>query len=343
MNNDMCHMKRSEEINEGRKMRRWGQFFGRLVFATRRRSFRNGAALTDATKSQITGAACVALTALGWGLNWPATKVLIESFPPISARGVTGLVASLILFSATAARKERLAIGWREWPHLSLGALLNVAVWMGGTTASLRWLRAGQAATLAYTMPIWVCLLAWPVLKERPAPRQIGAIVLGMCGVLILLGPDSLSFSRHDGPGVVLALLAAFLFALGTVCGKAHPLPLSPLALTAWQVGLGSIPLTILGFSVEKPEFARLDAAGWATLAYTALVSMGLCYVTWFIAKRRLSAFGAATGTLLTPVIGVAASAIFLGDALTINQLASLALVSAGIVLAVGVSRPAPR
>ncbi|HET6609700.1 MAG TPA: DMT family transporter [Rhodopila sp.] len=310
------------------------------MFATRRHSFHGGAVLTGAAKSQITGAVCVMLTALGWGLNWPATKVLIESFPPISARGLTGLVASAILFSATMARKDRLAIGWRDWPHLLLGALLNVAVWMGGTTASLRWLRAGQAATLAYTMPIWVCLLAWPILKEKPTPRQMGAIVLGMCGVIILLGPESLSFSRHDGPGIVLALLAAFLFALGTVCGKAHPLPLRPLALTAWQVGLGSIPLTILGFLLEKPDFTRLDVLGWATLAYTALISMGLCYVTWFIAKGRLSAFGAATGTLLTPVVGVAASAIFLGDALTINQLASLALVSSGIVLAVGVSRP---
>jgi drug/metabolite transporter (DMT)-like permease len=307
---------------------------------TRQRSFHNDPILTDTTKSQITGAVCVMLTALGWGLNWPATKVLIESFPPISARGLTGLVASAILFSATMARKDRLTIAWRDCPHLLLGALLNVAVWMGATTASLRWLRAGQAATLAYTMPIWVCLLAWPILKEKPAPRQIGAIVLGMCGVIILLGPESLSFGSHDTPGIVLALLAAFLFALGTVCGKAHPLPLSPLALTAWQVGLGCIPLTILGFLMEKPDFTRLDMLGWATLAYTALISMGLCYVTWFIAKSRLSAFGAATGTLLTPVVGVAASAVFLGDALTVNQLASLALVSTGIVLAVGGSRP---
>lgn len=322
-------------------MKRGGQILGWMTLVRRQETFQKGPILASTMKIQITGAVCVVLTALGWGLNWPLTKVLIESFPPISARGMTGLVASAILFTATMARKDRLTIPRRDWPHLLLGAVLNVTVWMGGTTASLRWLRAGQAATLAYTMPIWVCLLAWPILKDKPAPRQIGAIILGMCGVIILLGTQSLSFGRYDGPGIALALLAAFLFALGTVCGKAHPLSLSPLALTAWQVGLGSIPLAILGFFLEKPDFARLNVAGWATLAYTALISMGLCYVTWFMAKSRLSAFGAATGTLLTPVVGVAASAVFLGDALTVNQLVSLALVSAGIVLAVGGPRRA--
>lgn len=317
------------------------RFFGFRAFGLHHRPLRTRRILVGGTTNRTVGSACVILTALGWGLNWPATKVLIESFPPMSARGLSGLAASLILFSVTVGRGERLAIGWREWPHLLLGALLNVALWMGGTTASLKWLRAGQAATLAYTMPIWVCLLAWPVLKERPSSRQMGALVLGISGVLILIGPESFSFGQNDGPGMTLALLAAFSFALGTVCGKAHPLPLSPLALTAWQVGLGSIPLALFGFLLEKPDLSRLGAPGWATLVYTALVSMGLCYVTWFTAKTRLSALSAATGTLLTPVIGVAASAVFLGDAVTVNQLSSLALVSAGIALAVGGPRSA--
>ena len=50
---------------------------------------------------------------------------------------------------------------------------------------------------------------------------------------------------------------------------------------------------------------------------------------------RRLKASSAAIGTLLTPVIGVAASAVALGDPLTLNQVVSLAFVVAGIMLAI--------
>jgi drug/metabolite transporter (DMT)-like permease len=74
---------------------------------------------------------------------------------------------------------------------------------------------------------------------------------------------------------------------------------------------------------------------GWIAMAYTALISMGLCYLLWFAAVRRLRASSAAIGTLLTPVIGVVASTLTLGDPLTITQLVSLGLVAGGILLTV--------
>nr|WP_294560424.1 DMT family transporter [uncultured Rhodopila sp.] len=281
----------------------------------------------------LLGALSVVVTALGWGLNWPATKLLIAACPPLSARGVAGAVACVILFIAAALRGESLRVARPERWRLAAGALLNVTAWMGGTTAALRWLPAGQAVTLAYTMPIWVCLLNWPILGERPTFRQIAAIILGKVGIIVLVGPGSLSFERDDAPGIALALGSAMLFGLGTVFGKARPVCLGPLAFTAWQVAVGSIPLLILGLCLEAPAFAALSLFAWAALAYTAVVSMGICYVTWFVARSRLSAPAAATGTLLTPVIGVAASSLALGDPLTAPQLVALMLVAGGIIL----------
>lgn len=222
-----------------------------------------------------------------------------------------------------------------NWWRLSLAALLNVSVWMGFTTASLIWLRAGQAATLAYTMPIWVCLLAWPLLKQRPTLPQVGSVVMGLAGVLVLLGAGGLDFTLADGPGIAMALSAAGLFAFSTVYAKQAPIPIAPIALTAWQVGLGSVPLIVAGFIFEHPNFGLLSSFAWGVLAYTSLISMGFCYLTWFMAVSRLSASTAAIGTLLTPVIGVTASALVLGDPMTVEQAGALALVGGGIILAV--------
>jgi drug/metabolite transporter (DMT)-like permease len=280
------------------------------------------------------GLACVVFAALGWGLNWPATKFLLATCPPLSARGVSGLVAGVILFAVAAFLNEPLAVPRALWGRLAVAAVLNVSAWMGLTTASLVWLPAGQAATLAYTMPVWAALLAWPMLGERPMPRQIGAIFLGICGVVILVGGTIFHLDAARLPGVVIALSAAGLFAFGTVLSKRLPIPLPRVALTAWQVFLGCIPLLIAGLLFEQAKFAALPAIGWLALAYTAFVSMGACYLLWFAAVRRLTASSAAIGTLLTPVIGVAASTIALGDKLTANQVASLGLVVLGILLA---------
>jgi probable blue pigment (indigoidine) exporter len=78
-----------------------------------------------------------------------------------------------------------------------------------------------------------------------------------------------------------------------------------------------------------------LPFIGWIALAYTAFISMGMCYLLWFAGVRRLKASSAAVGTLLTPIIGVAASSIALKDPLTLSQAVSLCLVLGGIILVI--------
>ena len=293
--------------------------------------------------SKIIGAVCVLATAIGWGLNWPATKFVLAICPPLSARGLSGLVACLGLLAIASVRGETIIVPRHLWGRLALLSLLNVSVWMGFTTASMLWLPAGQAATLAYTMPIWTTLLSWYVLAEPPDGRQILATLLGVAAICVLVGGTGLTLNIARLPGFALALSAAGLFAFGTVLSKKTPVPLPPVALTGWQVGIGSLPLLASGTMIESPHWRTMPAIGWAALAYTAFVSMGLCYLLWFAAVRRLKASVAAIGTLLTPVVGVVASSVALGDPLTTAQVVSLGCVALGIILSVKTANQTPR
>lgn len=284
---------------------------------------------------RLKGLVCVLAAALGWGLNWPATKLLLVVCPPLSSRGAGGLVAGAVLFGVAAWRGENLGVPRHLWGRLGVAAVLNVSAWMGLTTTSLLWLPAGQAATLAYTMPVWAALLAWPMLRERPTSRQAAAMVLGVCGVATLVGWVGFSLDVTRSPGIAFALSAAVLFALGTVLSKRAPIPLPRVTATAWQVILGCLPLLAGGFLFEDAHFDALPLNGWIALSYTAFISMGACYLLWFAAVRRLRASSAAVGTLLTPVVGVAASSLVLGDPLTLSQAVSLGFVVSGIVLSI--------
>ncbi len=295
------------------------------------------AATAGCRQSKLVGFSCLLITAFGWGLNWPATKFLVKQCPPLSARGVSGIVASFVLAGLAYSRGEVLAVPRHLWGRLTLTALLNVSAWMGLTTVSLLWLSAGEAATLAYTMPLWAVLLAWPLLGERPAPRRIAALAVGFGGVIVLVSGTGNGLTLEIGktPGIVFALAAATLFALGTIVSKGAPIGMSPIALTAWQVGIGCIPLLAASFIFERPHFRELPLYGWVALAYTAAVSLGLCYLTWFAALRRLKAGTAAVGMLLTPIIGVTSSSVALGEPFLLPQIASLVFILAGVVLTV--------
>ena len=54
----------------------------------------------------------------------------------------------------------------QRWRVL-LSAFLNVTLWMAVMGLALLWLPASEAAVIAYTMPVWTALLAWPLLGER--------------------------------------------------------------------------------------------------------------------------------------------------------------------------------
>jgi drug/metabolite transporter (DMT)-like permease len=183
------------------------------------------------------GLLCLLVTAVGWGLNWPAMKLLLREWPPLSARGLAGLTAALALALLAASRGERLAVPAGATGRLLLAAALNVTAWMGLTTLSLLWLDAGQGALLTYTMPIWATLLAWPVRGERPTAGRALALALGVAGVAVLLGGgDGGSGSGHAGPGLLgPGRLPGVALALGEPLGAREALAL---ALTLGGVSL---------------------------------------------------------------------------------------------------------
>lgn len=283
------------------------------------------------------GFLCLAATAVGWALNWPAMKFLLREWPPLFSRGVAGVTASLILAIVAMLNSESLRVPRYAVPKLLVAAFTNVFAWMGFSTLCMKWLNVGEGALLVYTMPIWATLFAWPILGSRPTPRAVGALLLGMAGVSVLLSAQGFSWDADKLLGILFAVGAAVLFALGTVLNRT-PLPLAPIPAAAWQVGLGCCPMILLGLAFERPNLAALSPIGWSVLAYMTLVPMGLCYLTWFATLRRLPPAIASTGMLLVPLIGVLSAAFILGEPLGLRELVSLALTLGGVTLALQTS-----
>jgi drug/metabolite transporter (DMT)-like permease len=285
------------------------------------------------TSSRQLGLLFLLITSFGWGLNWPVIKLILQEWPPLFARGAAGLVAALGLGVLAVVRGQRLSVPHGTAGRLAIAAMLNVFGWMGLSTLAMVWLTVSQGTLLVYTMPIWAMLLAWPVRGERPTLRGIGALGLGVLGLCVLLGGPDLAIGLDKLPGVVFALGAAISFALGTVAMRV-PLPLPPLALVSWQVGLGCLPMVIAGILFERPQLEVLSGVGWAAMIYMTVVPMGICYLSWFAALRRLPPATASMATLLTPVIGVLAATPILGEPLGAREVLALGLTLAGVSLA---------
>lgn len=278
------------------------------------------------------------VTAVSWGLNWPVLKFVVGEWPPFTFRLLTGVGGAGLMFAVALLMGERPWPQRGQWGRLMLAGVLNVTSFTGFGTLALLWLDASEAAIIAYTMPIWASLFAWPVLGERPTAGRVAGLALGLAGVGTLVGgqllaaPAALLMAKLPGIGFILA--TALMFAAGAVFSKKYPIRVPPNANVAWQILFGSLPLALIALVADRWDLSHVSAMGWVALAYVMVIALCLSYVTWFRALRVLPASNAAVGTLMVPVVGVLSSALVLGEPLGARQLLALGMTLTGVALA---------
>lgn len=290
-----------------------------------------------ATRGRISAAGLtyLAVASVGWGLNFPIMKHLLTEWPPLTSRGLSGIVGALALAAIALWRGQTLRVPRGLWTRLLLVSLLNIGGWVAFMGMALLWLRASDAAVLGVSIPLWVALVAWPVLGERLSVTRAIALLVALAGIAVLIGGGAgLAAGLDKLPGIACALAGAICVALGTVLTKHFPLALPPLSLAAWQVGLGCVPVALVGLLLEDAHLAALSATGWASMIYMTLVQFCVCYVCWFAALERLPAATASIGTLLVPVVGVLAAAAMLHETLGVLELAALAVTLGSVAVA---------
>ena len=280
------------------------------------------------------GLVLLAIASVGWGLNFPIMKHLLTEWPPLSSRGLSGIVGASALALFALARRQTLRVPRPMWLRLLLVSMLTIGGWVAFMGLALLWLSASEAAVLGISIPVWVAFLARPILGERLSPLRAVALTVALAGIAVLIGGNGIEASIEKLPGIAFVLTGAVCVALGTVLTKHFPLAMPPLSLAAWLIGLGCVPIAIVGLAVEQPQLAALSYVGWASLFYLTLIQFCLCYVCWFTALERLPAATASIGTLLVPVIGVLASAATLGEPLGLREITALVFTLGGVAVA---------
>jgi drug/metabolite transporter (DMT)-like permease len=286
------------------------------------------------TRIAPAGLMFLAVTSMGWGINWPINKYLLSQLPPLTMRGVPGVIGAGLLALLALAFRQSLHVPREIWPRLLVAAFFNVAAWMTLMGLALLWLPASEAVLIAYTLPIWASLLAWPVLGERPNLLRVISLVMAFAGLAAIMGGNGFAASAEKLPGMLMALGGSIGFAIGTVLTKKYPLNLPPFSAAAWQIGLGSLPVAIAGLGFEHADVGKLSSLGWILIFYCTVIQFCIGYVCWFAALARLPASVAAIGTMAVPVIGMVASALALHEPLGPGQIAALVFTLAGVALA---------
>ena len=278
--------------------------------------------------------ALLATVVLAWGFTWPVNKVLLESLPPIwvvARRSVIGAatLAAIALVSGRLARPPR-----ADLPVLLSITALHIVGFSILSMIGLALVPAGRSVVLAYTTPLWVTPGAWLFLRERYTTRRMLGVSMGLVGLAVLFNPAALDWSNR---AVVLGNLsilgAAFLWAGSILHIRGHRWRATPFDLIPWELALASAVLVPIAWLTAGAPDAEWSWRLVLLLLYAGIPGTALAYWAVAMAGRSLPAVTTSLGLLATPIVGIVASAAWLGERVTATLVIAIVLVLGGVAL----------
>jgi drug/metabolite transporter (DMT)-like permease len=270
------------------------------------------------------------LLTLIWGYNWVVMKLAVQYASPFQFAALRTFLGAMMIFLFMLMAKKPLAL--KEFPTMLLLGLLQTC----GFTGLLIWALveggAGKTAVLAYTMPFWVMLFAWPWLGEKVQGWQWLAIVFALFGILLIFDPLHI---KSDVFSMFLAVCSGVSWAISAIVSKKlhqRAPELDLLNTTAWQTLLGSIPIIVLALYLPAPPI-RWTQTFTLTLIYSMFLSGSLAWVLWAYALQRLPTGSASMATMLAPIIGVLSAWLQLGEVPDTIELIGMIFVILALVI----------
>lgn len=277
--------------------------------------------------------ALLAILTLVWGTNWPLFPFAVREVSVWTFRAVSVLFAGLFLLAVARARGQSLAVPRLYWPTIATATLFYLVVWNIASTYSAILIPSGQSAVLGFTMPLWAALIAWAVLGQRPPRRMLVAIVLGGCGVALLMWRSFGAYAQAPA-GLALGLLAGLGWAVGTLILKRRVVDVPATVLTGWQLLITAVPIGLGALVLGDHHWFVPSWQSIAVIAYITLVPMSLGNVCWFAIVGLLPTNVAGLASILVPVVAMVSGAVVHGEPLGPLQWLAMACCAGALSLA---------
>ncbi|HEU4760775.1 MAG TPA: DMT family transporter [Gemmatimonadales bacterium] len=284
--------------------------------------------------SRRTAALLMLLVVVIWGLNVTVTKWTLSEFTPLAFTAIRFALASALLMLVLYRRQGSLRLPpGTFWPVVGLGLIGN-SIYQLGFIFGLAHTTATNSGLVLASMPVMVAGLGAVFRIERLTRHSAEGLVLATIGVVLVVASHGLGFSGTTMLGDLLTFGATICWAIFTLGVRRQSLPLSSLAITAWTVLTGSVPLVLLGIpALAHMDWTRTTAAGWGGVLYSSAFSLVLSYIIWNRSIKVVGSNRTAIFACLTPVFAMLTAMLILGERPGLAQFSGGALVIAGVLL----------
>ncbi len=271
-----------------------------------------------------------------WGLMSPIVKMVFASGVVMPLLMVDFRVAgAALLFWLTSIFMPREHVPWPDLLRLfgagMLGILLNQGCFIIGVSLTT----PGEASLVTTTMPMWVMLLAWVILREPITLKKAGGILLGAAGAIILIvGSGVTTQGANPALGDFIVLCAQLSYALYLTLYRNFIRKYSLVTLMKWMflsATIVAIPATCR--TLQATDWQAITGSEWTGIGYVVVCATFLAYICIMIGQKRLRPTLVGMYNYVQPIVATVTGILLGLDTFTPVKALAILLIFTGVYL----------
>lgn len=274
-----------------------------------------------------------------WGISFIATKVAVGVFPPLTVVELRLLIATFCFAAWFLIKEKRIALGPRNllW-QIFLFSLVSTSLHYSFQTAGLRYTTATNASIYALTAPIFIILIAVFFLHERVTFKKVLGVLLAICGIILVMGPEQLIKFSLKGHllGDILVLMSFMFWAIFTVYGRKLTIKVKALELTSGMTIFGALtmlPVSLWEISKNNFSYNLITLKSILAIVFLGLTCSFLATIFYIQALEKAESQKVGIFMYVVPLITYIVATLFLGEKAGILLLIGSILVMSGVYI----------
>ena len=269
-----------------------------------------------------------------WGSSFLFVELLLEALTPFSIVYLRVLIASLIFLVLLIIIRPRFQLTKGVILSLFVMAILNnilpfllIAIGQQSTTGSL------ASILNANTSLLTILMASILIPSEKLSINRLVGVVVGVLGVTIAVGVESL-FDFYDGrSGKYLILAATVSYAFAGIWGRIKLSQVPPIISASGMLIMSTVVMTPFAFFYRSEEIMGLSLNIFVLATAFALLCSVAAYFIYFKILEGTGAGNLLLCTIIIPPSAIILNAIFLGEAISYTELFGLLLIVFGLLI----------